>query len=244
MTILIASDGSVLATGDGTEIAVSMATSNDDTQMFDFSVDLLRAILWQYNDATSLQSLLHSKSDWYRDNQKEFWENWLYNVFDLRTANQFGLAVWGIILGLHLYVNLPPVEKSNFGFSGSGGSNFDNSNFSNSNGTSVLLSVDTQRRALQLRYAQLTGSGTVPEINRALKYIFGDLGRAYLIDYGNMTQQYIFMFPLTADLTYLFNNYDILPRPAGVRTTYVNGNTKYFGFNSPHLNFNQGNFGA
>ena len=71
-------------------------------QEFDFSVDLLQAILWQYNNATSLQSLLNSEQAWVIENQTEFWENWLRDVFDLRTANEFGLSVWSIILGIPL----------------------------------------------------------------------------------------------------------------------------------------------
>lgn len=222
----------------------SLSAQNDDIQLFDFSVDLLRALLWQYNDATSLQSLLESKDEWYKTNQTEFWENWITDVFDLRTANQFGLVVWGIILGLQLYVNTPTPDGPIFGFDGSGGVNFDNGILNDQNGSSILLPIETQRRALQLRYIQLTSSGTVPEINRALKFVFGDLGNAYLLDYGNMTQAYIFLFPLTADLIYLFNNYDILPRPAGVQSSYIDGTITYFGFNSFNVNFDNGILGA
>ena len=67
-------------------------------QEFDFSVDLLRALLWQYEDATGLQALLRQKSEWYTVNQTAFWSNWERDVFDLTTANDFGCAVWGIIL--------------------------------------------------------------------------------------------------------------------------------------------------
>lgn len=217
----------------------------EQIQPLDFSVDLLRALLWQYNKAENLQKLLERKSAWYELNQSEFWEDWLRDVFDLRTANQFGLVVWGILLGLKLYVNTAPQpEKPTLGFDNILYTNFDNGNFSNTHGATYMLPVATQRIALQLRYAQLTSSGTVPEINRILKFIFEDYGIAFLRDYGNMRQQYIFMFPLTADLKYLFDNYDILPRPAGVKSRYVDGTLDYFGFDPDHLNFDNGNFGS
>lgn len=214
-------------------------------QALDFSVDLLKALLWQYNKAENLQSLLEQKAAWYEANQTEFWENWIRDVFDLRTANQFGLIVWGIILGLNLYVNSTPTpDKPTFGFDNASYANFDNGNFSNTNGATYILPVETQRIALQLRYLQLTSSGTVPEINRALKYIFRNLGRVFLYDYHNMTQQYVFLFPVTFDLAYLLNNYDILPRPAGVKSGYVDATLNYFGFAPDHLNFDNGNFGS
>lgn len=216
-------------------------------QELDFSVDLLKALLWQYNEATTLQSLLEKKSLWYELNQTEFWENWIRDVFDLRTANQFGLVVWGILLNLRLYVNTAPQPMGTFfGFDNIDFGNFDNSNFGNTNGSTYMLPIAMQRIALQLRYAQLTSSGTVPETNRILKYIFKDYGSVFLRDYGNMTQQYVFLFPIEADLKYLLDNYDILPRPAGVKSGYVDGTLDYFGFdNVPgHLNFNNGNFGS
>ena len=217
----------------------------DQIQPLDFSVNLLRALLWQYNEATTLQSLLEKKADWYEVNQTQFWENWIRDVFDLRTANQFGLVVWGILLGLKLYVNTAPQPSQPvIGFDNILFANFDNGNFGSKNGTSYMLPVATQRIALQLRYARLTGCGAVPEINRILKYVFKDYGRAFVLDYGNMHQQYVFLFPLTSDLKYLFDNYDILPRPAGVKSRYIDGTLEAFGFGPTHLNFDNGNFGS
>lgn len=85
-------------------------------QTFDYSINLLRALLWQDNQATALTALLQQKQDWYDTNVSTFWENWVQDVFDLRTANEFGLAVWAIILGVPTSAILPPTNKANFGF--------------------------------------------------------------------------------------------------------------------------------
>lgn len=79
-------------------------------QAFDYSIDLLQAILWQYNDAAKLQSLLEQKQTWYDEQYSEFWEDWYRDVFDLRTANDFGLSVWAILLNIPLTIttNLSP----------------------------------------------------------------------------------------------------------------------------------------
>ena len=72
---------------------------------------------------------------------------------------------------------------------------------------------------LQLRAFQINSSGTVPEINRFLKFVFAPWGTGYLQDNGNMTQEFIFNFPITWDLQFVFE-LDLLPRPAGVSSTY------------------------
>jgi Protein of unknown function (DUF2612) len=210
----------------------------DTIQQVDYDVNLLQAILWQYTNATNLQGLLEAKDAWYAANQTAFWQDWYTNVFNLATADQFGLIVWGIILGLPLYVNAVPYEGAVFSFDAPVG--FDQGILGSENGSAYMLPVETQRLALQLRYFQLTSSGTVPETNRMLAYVFANYGKAWLLDYGDMTQAYVFDFPVTFDLQYLFNNYDILPRPAGVASSYIDNTLEYFGFNSFNFNFDNG----
>jgi hypothetical protein len=83
---------------------------------FDFNVNLLNALLWRHNDAANLQSLLESKNAWYAENQTEFWNNWIANVFNLETANEFGLTVWAQILGVPLSLIVPANTGPQFGF--------------------------------------------------------------------------------------------------------------------------------
>ncbi len=222
----------------------SMVVADGTIQEFDFSVDLLRAIPWQYNDAVNLIGLLDQKAAWYDVNQTQFWQDWYKNVFDLATSDEFGLSVWSIILGLPLFVNTPPPAGPIFGFDAQTGFNFDNGIFGETDGSTYQLPLETKRIALQLRYFQLTSSGTVPETNRMLGYVFKGYGPAYLIDYHDMTQEFVFNFPVTADLQYLFNNYDILPRPAGVSSTWTDSTLTYFGFADGDYNFDNGIFGA
>ena len=191
-----------------------------NTQEFDFSVNLLDAIIWQYDSASNIRSMLESKSDWYTENQTDFWQNWITDVFDLRTANEFGLSVWSIILGQPLYTSFPPsATGENWGF-GEYRKNFGNGNFAASSGASRTYSLSTSRLLLQLRYFKLISSGTVPATNRMLQYIFAEeYGNAYLVDNHDMTQTYTFEFAIPAEISYMLNNTDVLPRPAGVLST-------------------------
>lgn len=98
-------------------------------QEFDYSVDLLRALLWQYEDAAGLQALLRQKSEWYDANHAQFWLDWHRDVFNLPTASEFGCAVWGVILGVPLSLSLPGTgDRPAFGF-GLNNQNFERGNF-------------------------------------------------------------------------------------------------------------------
>ncbi len=194
-------------------------------QTFDFTVNLLQALLWEYNDAVNLQALLAAEQEWYTQNQTDFWENWYTDVFDLRTANDFGLAVWAIILGMKLYVNLVADSRETWGFD-EFHANFTRGNFASAAGGSVPLSTQTSRILLRLRAYQLQSAGCVPEINRMLADVFanyvpaGDVP-AYVEDNLDMTCTYHFLFALPSEIQFALRYFDVLPRPAGVESEIV-----------------------
>lgn len=212
-------------------------------QQFDFSVNLLQALLWQYNDALKLQSILQSKQDWYNVNQAAFWDNWLRDVFDLRTANEFGLAVWAEILG----ITLAPVAKPSdrvigFGF-GSFNKNFNHGNFITVSGSNVSLTLSEKRLVLRLRYFQLTSRATVPEINFILKTLFSSLTKAWVLDPLDMSNLiYVFENSLSSNILKVLDTYDLLPRPAGVGVKIRISTNSAFGFGQFNQNFTNGNF--
>lgn len=245
MTFLADETDDIITTQSGFPIEINVATTNLDTQLFDFSVNLLAALVWQYNNAVNLQSIIQSKQDWYDENQEDFWKDWIANVFNLATANEFGLNVWAIILDMPTFINEGPTPNTtlSWGFD-AGSGQFDQSNFGTQTGETNLLPIATKRIALQLRYFQLCSSGTVPEINRFMNYIFANYGRVVLVDNHNMTQEYLFFFPLTWDLNYLFQNFDLLPRPTGVKNSYRDATVTPWGFDAGSGQFDQSNFGA
>ena len=189
---------------------------------FDFSVNLLKAILWQYNDAVRLQSLLNSKNDWYIANQTTFWENWYRDVFNLLTANAFGLQVWAIILDVPIIVTTvtPPAPKVGI-FFGDDHENFTNGNFAAATPGGVVLTVEQARQLLRMRYFQITTRGAVPEINEFFKLLFVNDGPVWVEDNLDMTATYVFGFQPSAQLIFVLEKYDILPRPAGVDVDYI-----------------------
>ncbi len=162
-------------------------------QTFDYSVDVLAAMLWQYNSAPNLLSLLSQKQAWYDENQTAFWTDWETNVFDLNTADQFGLTIWAIILDIPIIVVItPPSNTIGFGW-GPLHRNFTHGNFRATAGGQELT-VEQARTVLKMRYYQITSRGTIPEINQFMNRLFGDMGPVYVVDNLNMSMTYIFEF--------------------------------------------------
>lgn len=189
---------------------------------FDSSVDLVRALLWQHDNATSLRSLIESKQDWYNINQATFWTNWYRDVFNIDTANDFGLAVWGRILnvGLGLQVD-STIGIPHFGF-GIYHRNFNNGNFARATSGEQALSTDQKRLIIRLRYYQLISRGTVVEINEAMARIFGDLGQVFVRDPLDMSKiTYVFKFTPSSRVRLILDRMNLLPRPSGIGSEYV-----------------------
>lgn len=217
---------------------------------FDFSVDVMRALLWRNNEAEVLQSLLQQKQDWYATNHEQFWTDWVTNVFNLDTANEFGLSVWAQILGVPLQLIVAANAGPQWGFgpdadgNNNGRMNFNNGNFGVSQ-AGVGLTLDQKRILLKLQYYKLISRCTVPEINARMKAILGQYGSIYVLDGNNMEYvTYVFGFAPNSALQFILENFDVLPRPAGVGVKYIVSTRPAFGFGSFNQNFNNGTFWA
>lgn len=214
-------------------------------QDFDFSVDLLQALLWEHNGATNLETILRRKQEWFDLNQTEFWSDWYRDVFNVDTANEFGLSIWARILNVPLTFEVEDTRsRPAFGF-GVNHQNFENGNFSRGSAGELPLTIMQSRLVIKLRYFQLTSRGAVPEINDFLKELFGDQGNVFVVDSLDMTfATYFFSFQPDSQLRLILERFDLLPRPAGVGVRWQVQIRPSFGFGPNHLNFENGNFGA
>lgn len=213
------------------------------TQEFDFSVDLMRSILWQYEQAPRAVALARADQAWIDAHQSEFWQAWHRDVFDLDSANEFGLSVWARILGVSLEIGEQRRVEEVFGF-GVNNRNFGRGNFGRAQDGTAQLDAESARKLLKLRWFQLTMRPTVPNINQALAMVFGQ-GAAFVADPYDMTWV-TFFFTAAPDyrLRRLLENTDILPRPSTVGARWVTQVRPSWGFGPNHLNFENGNFGA
>lgn len=223
----------------------------------DFSIDLMQVLQWMRNHAVNLQQTVENEQAWYDENHTQFWQDWVRDVFDLRTANAFGLAVWCIILDVPYFLqSVPPLEQPVWGFNETppinNNVNFDNGNFAAPNYPKYVLTVEEQRIVLRLRYFDLITRGAIPEINAFLDLIFNDpdgilQGGAWAIDNFDMTMMYTFNCAISVNLYRVLTEYDIMPRPAAVGVRFIVTNDHVFGFNTDppsnrFVNFDNGCF--
>ena len=226
-------------------------------QQFDYAVNILDSILWQYNEATNLLSLLNQKQEWLNTYHSEYWNAWFNDVFALASAkiNLFGTAVWAIILGVPLYVPINPesLDKPQWGFNAYDPTfptlentylNFMFSNFSNTRGEgNVKLTLAQQVFLLRLRYYDLTTRGDIIDINAFLHYLcetspeLNYSGTIYCLENYDMQMTYVFTasdFPPVLLEILGLNGLDILPRPStvGERIIISYGYGVTWGFNA------------
>lgn len=194
---------------------------SDGIQQFDFTVDPQQALLWQDNLSTQLPALLAAKGAWYTSAYSQFWGQWITGVFDLRTANLFGLSVWAAILDLPLLVATGSISSGpDWGFgalSVSGRQNFTRGNFKGVSGSQGLnVSLDQKRIMLQLWAFRLHSRGDVLSVNAFLARV---LPGWYVRDNHDMTATYVAPRDPGQTFRAALLAYDVLPRPCGVSLT-------------------------
>lgn len=148
--------------------------------------------------------------------------DWLWNI---ETAQGYGLDVWGRIVGTGRVVPIIK-EQTYFGFAqmgAPGAAGFGQAPFYSGQPTTQNYALpDTQYRTVILAKALANiCDGTVRGLNAILQLLFPGRGPCYVVDGLNMTMQYVFGFTLTAAETSIVTNSGVLPRPAGVASSFV-----------------------
>lgn len=174
-----------------------------------------------------------------------------YNiVFNVDTAEGFGLDIWGRIVGLEngRYVQIPANTYFGFKTSDSAWQPFDQAPFkSQGDGqTQTYKLLDDPFRVLILAKAMTNIVATTsPAINQVLQNLFPGRGSCYVNDLGGMQMRYTFEFPLEPWEISVLTSGAALPRPAGVDATILNyqrGSTFGFAEAGDAQPFNQGTF--
>lgn len=206
-------------------------------------MDIIPTILSQYANSPRLMMILEWISDTLDPSAQidEF-----YNlIFNVDTAQGYGLDVWGRIVGVSRTVAGVSGNDKTFGFNET--NYFTPFNVAPFNGNGAKFNSyqlpDTQYRQLIMikAYANILYA-TAPNINKFLYSIFGK--RAYYRITGDMTAQYVFEFiPSNFERSIIFN-LGILPIPCGISVEYTIVDTSTtFGFNGSDLQtFNNGTF--
>lgn len=188
----------------------------------DTSADLTANIIWQYNQAQNLIKLITNEQDFYNNAVADFWEDWQEKVFNLDTANYFGLIVWTKILDCTNYIDYQFTKPATtFGF-GIYNKNFYNSNFV-SNASDEPIPSELLRILLKVKIFNMMSNGSLYDINRMLANVFSEYNAYADYDVTTNTLTYHFDNQLPAQLYQLLSDSNVLLAPIGVQRAIING---------------------
>jgi hypothetical protein len=189
-----------------------------------------QTIISQYSSAATIVQLVQS-IDQCVDPRADI-EAFYSTVWDVATAQGFGLDIWGRIVGVDRAVNVPADTPNPGGYPWTPGP--------------YIMDDYEYRSVIMIKAMVNIMSCTAQALNRMLSMLFESRGRCYVADLGDMTFTYVFEFALYPFEYAILTQSGIAPRPAGVlaKIVQLSYNNKLFGFFESHSfqPFDQGVF--
>ena len=186
----------------------------------------------QFANSPTILALMANMDAYIRQdaNYQQFY-NYIWNV---NTAQGFGLDIWGRIVDVSRYLKVPSTEI-NFGFSAAGNASatpFGQGVFySGAAATNTYALSDDAYRVLILAKALANISATTSQaLNQLLRNLFPGRGRCYVNDLGGMQMRYTFEFALLPYELAIVTSSGVLPHGAGVQVFVLQRPAPFFGF--------------
>jgi len=191
-----------------------------------------QTLLSQYCDSPTIKGMLQSFNDAV-DPTIDI-ANFYSNIWDVNTAIGYGLDVWGEIVNVSRYLQIPISpnylgfeEAYLSGYATTGPQPFGQAPFYNSvvSTQTYALTDDVYRKLILIKAAVNISNISVPNINKMLQTFFGTsiagspYGVAYVIDTLNQGFTYHFNFVPNALQLAIVENSNVFPRPSGVNVT-------------------------
>lgn len=178
--------------------------------------DYWLTVISQYANSPILMQLVTNFSAYV--DQTHNMEAFFDLIWNVDTAEGYGLDVWGRIVGIDRTIDVDPTDY----FGGEEGqfNTFNNGPFWSGTPANVHVAIsdDMFRRLIFAKALANISSGTIPAINQLLINLFPFRGNCYVIDNGSMSLTYAFEFALSGQDTAILNS-GVLPKPTGVRST-------------------------
>lgn len=181
--------------------------------------DPLRTVISQYANSPTLLQLVENFAGYV--DQSANLDAFFDLVWNVDTAEEWGLDVWGRIVGVSRVLRV--AAGNYFGFEEAGASPFNVDAFYNGAQTTGNFALSDQAfRVLILAKALANISdGSVPGINQILINLFPGRGNCYVTDGPGKAMTYTFEFPLTPVEFAIVATSGVLPRPSGTPATVV-----------------------
>lgn len=160
-------------------------------------IDAGLCYLWQYDKAEKLVKLMQAKENFYKINVSGFFDDYYENIFNINTADTFGLELWGRFFG----VSRPHYYDEDLG-------------------QEIFFTDDQYRTVIKGRVMLMNSNCSIPSINAYTEYLFpGKI--VYTFDYQDMSLRMVFYYNPSLKERAIINLPGFLPRPAGVDINYV-----------------------
>lgn len=176
-------------------------------------------LLAQYANSPALTSLITSFNS-----AMDFTltcSNFYDMIWNILTAQGYGLEVWGRIVGTQRTLNIPTTAQTYVGFGEAGTSwtGFGQGIFASPGsaltGTYYLTDTDFRRLILAKAATNIT-DGSIPSTNKILLALFPGRGNCWVADGLNMSLTYTFNFALTPPEFAIVTTPGVLPAAVGV----------------------------
>lgn len=145
-------------------------------------------------------------------------------VWNVSTAQGFGLDIWGRIVNIPREVQLlAPADYLGFEEASPDSFPFDQAPFYdgvlNPPTGMYKLSDDAYRVLIMTKALANISSFTAPSMNALLRFMFAGRGSCYVLELGGMAIQYVFNFALQPWESSVLQTASLMPRPAGVQVS-------------------------
>jgi hypothetical protein len=196
-------------------------------------IDYERTLISQYANSPTLARLIQNMNEYI--DPRAFWASFYSDVWNVDTAQGFGLDIWGNIVGVSRLLQIP----GNDPIVGFDNASFPKDWFPMSEGrfamegevtTAYELPDDAYRVLILTKALANIITTTAPAMNQLLRNMFPGRGRAFVRDNGNMSMTFVFNFRLTTVEYAILTQSGALPHPAGVFYSVVVIPTGLFGF--------------
>jgi len=185
------------------------------------NVDL--TILAQYANSTKLRALIDTFN--LAVEPESFVDNFYDLIWNVETAQGYGLDVWGKIVDVSRLLTVDTTEQY-LGFDeallptaqSNDPTPFNQAPFYNGMQatTTVSLADDAYRKLIMVKALANITNCSVPNINKLLTILFSSSGVCFVTNTGKMSIRYVFTFQLSDVDSAIVKNSGALPRPAGV----------------------------
>jgi len=198
-----------------------------------------RTVISQYANSPTLRQLIRNMDEYINpDADFDAFYDYVWNV---ETAQGFGLDVWGRIVGVGRMLTIPASETF-LGYqeaytaptAATGAQPFGQAPMyvGAASSQTYRLADDAYRKLILVKALANISDCTSPSLNRLLSNLFAGRGRCYVTDTGLMEFRYVFEFALEPYEVAIMTQSGAIPKPAAVLANVLQVDVPTtFGFN-------------